>query len=260
MSHKQVQAVGQQVHVMSMTNWLSASTEMPWDFFYAFTAQNVRRCCEPGVVAITRAPVRFLLVCAVQRALDACLLWIHGKHWRLCIIIASLPLARSVLHSCSDVLFGFFMVLLYVLWGSPLGLFSFIVFVVSKVRIIFTHPTTLVCVRDRLSIQMSQYRPFSFSWFPQKCMCLSVAEHHLKFDKWCLIQPLLPRYVLLRKPLCFMKKQIVLDETNWLSLFPYEQNKDWSGTKCLKPDQPLSPDPLRGPAPYIYIYIYIYII
>jgi len=60
-----------------------------------------------------------------------------------------------------------------------------------------------------------------------------------------------------KKAIMFHEKQIVLDETNWLSLFPYEQNKNRSGTKCLKPHHPLSTDPLGGPAPYIYIYIYI---
>ena len=33
-----------------------------------------------------------------------------------------------------------------------------------------------------------------------------------------------------------------------------QQNKNRSGVKCLKPDLPLPPDTLGGPAPYIYMY------
>jgi len=83
----------------------------------------------------------------------------------------------------------------------------------------------LVCLRERLARQMPKSRPFIFTRFPQECMCLAVGEDRLKFVKCCSIQPLLTRYVLLAKPICFTKKPIVINNTIWLSLFAYKRKK-----------------------------------
>ena len=198
--------------------------QLPWDVFYAFTAQNVRRCCEPGVVAITRAPVRFLLVCAVQRALDACLLWIHGKHWRLCIIIASLPIARSVLHSCSDVLFGFFMVLLYS-GAVPLGCLVLWFLLFQRSASSSHTPNPCLCERQAFNTDVT-IQAFQFLLVPSKMYVPICWREPIDICQMLFNTTVTSQMRAAKKAIMFHEKQIVLDETNWLSLFPYEQNKD----------------------------------
>ena len=122
--------------------------------------------CIIGVVASTRAPVRFLLVCAVQRALDACLLWIHGTQWRVCIIIAWLPIARRVLLSCSDVLFGFFMVLLYS-GAVPLVCLVFLFFCFKGLHHLHTPHNPYQTYYIIKHITSSKASPFIFPWAPR---------------------------------------------------------------------------------------------